>query len=131
MKRTGLLSLVRLSPLVFAFGLTTSCLTSGGGNWWLVDFDKQDRNYRDLGGFTSDLRIGMSTEEVYALHGDFLQLVEATTSYQTLAIEQWNAVFGDDYIIRVLYLRMEEEALVRFVIKDVPVQRVTIPVFVW
>jgi len=109
----------------------TSCTTTGGANWMLVDFNKQNNNYRDLENFTSQISVGMSKDQVLYKFNPFVQVVEATKEYETLAVDQWDAAVGNDCIVKVLYIKIENNILTEYRIQTIPSQRITIPVYIW
>lgn len=113
--------------LLFLF---SSCATtSGGANWWLADFDKNEKNYNEFN--TDNISIGMGKDEVLSQFKMEIQKIEESNDYQVYAYEKWISVVGDDYIDKVLYLRFENGRLVKWVVKQMDRNTVTIPIFIW
>lgn len=117
--------------IIFVILLVFSCTTTGGGNWWLVDFDKYDKNYRSLDQFINKIYLGMRECLLKETVGDYIKLVEANSEYTTLAIEQWESAVGNDFIVRILYIKIVDQKIDSFIIKEISNKRVTIPIFIW
>lgn len=121
----------KISLLLITIIFYTSCVTSGGGNWWIVDFDKYDKNYRDIGDFSSQITIDMTESEITGMFGKYLQLAEMTKHYKTLTIDQWEAAMGKDYITKVLYIKIVNNHVDQFIVKDIPNHQTVVPIFIW
>ncbi len=122
--------IVALMGIIAIGSIATSCATTkGGANWWLADFDKYDKNYRNFG--TESIVIGMTVEETLSQLKMKARKIEESSDYQVYAYEKWIAVVGDDYIDEVLYLRFENGFLSKWQIKKMERNTINIPIIIW
>jgi hypothetical protein len=100
---------ILLLPLTL---LLVSCSSPRGSSWVSADFNKYDLNYENFR--TNNLRVGDSKSAVVAGLGIGYETIEAGSNYEVLAFQQWVSVPGPDYVGSTLYLRFENDRLVKW-----------------
>lgn len=104
---------IKIVLLIFLSFSFISCVsTETGANWWVKDFGKEDKNYKDFD--TSILSIGMTEQELHEKLTIPYTISEMTDTYKVLRYEKWRVVAGSDYVEQVLYIKIINNTLSKF-----------------